>query len=428
MVEWLKRCFAHRVTRWLMLLLITGLGLALRVNVAVNGPVEYDEKTYMEAAMAYARDIRSGDLSAVIHSQLNYEHPAFNKIIYSTVFILAPMNDSHLPRGTRITKQPDAKASRVLALRLISAAFGTLAVFCLAFLNPLAGIFLAVDTFAIKYTSVIYLEALPLFLSTLSVVLFLKFLKKTNDLQTLGKKDCLWAGLSAAALGLAVASKYMYGVAGLAIALYLIVRAYQKKRPAIMAGLAAWALLAGLVFFLADPVLWPDPIGQFRKSLNFSVNYSEGDINVLMSDYPFWQPLKWLSLSLPEQPIRDVIPFYYKNGNFPIQFDTFIAIFDIFGLYRLFKENPVFFLWLVVGLAFLLVWKTKWPQYILIILPPLCLSASLGLEGMLRLIGRWIRRWGRKTPTEEGNPSSASLCLSLRPPWKSGLNKFEDAE
>ena len=50
---------------------------------------------------------------------------------------------------------------QVLVLRMISALLGAAAVFLLCLIHPLAGLFLALDTFGIKYTSVIYLEALP---------------------------------------------------------------------------------------------------------------------------------------------------------------------------------------------------------------------------------------------------------------------------
>ena len=45
-------------------------------------------------------------------------------------------------------------------------------------------------------------------------------------------------------------------------------------------------------------------------------------------------------------------------------------------------------LWLAVGLLFLLLWNTKWPQYILILSAPLCLAAA---EGTLRLLGLLVR-------------------------------------
>jgi 4-amino-4-deoxy-L-arabinose transferase-like glycosyltransferase len=47
------------------------------------------------------------------------------------------------------------------------------------------------------------------------------------------------------------------------------------------------------------------------------------------------------------------------------------------------------FIWLAVGLAFLLVWSTIWPQYVLLVLPPLCMATAervqtLFLERLIR--------------------------------------------
>jgi hypothetical protein len=50
--------------------------------------------------------------------------------------------------------------------RLTAAAIGTLQVFALVLLNPLAGLFLAIHTWQIKYTSQITLEPLPSLVST----------------------------------------------------------------------------------------------------------------------------------------------------------------------------------------------------------------------------------------------------------------------
>ena len=63
------------------------------------------------------------------------------------------------------------------------------------------------------------------------------------------------------------------------------------------------------------------------------------------------------------------------------------------GLPRLFKRNSLFGFWLAIGMGFLLAWGTKWPQYVVTVLPPWCLSASqalsmLAIEPLARLIRR----------------------------------------
>ena len=58
--------------------------------------------------------------------------------------------------------------------RTVSAVLGTLEVLALAFLNPLAGLFLAIYTWQIKYTSQIMLEPLPSLMSALAVLFYFK--------------------------------------------------------------------------------------------------------------------------------------------------------------------------------------------------------------------------------------------------------------
>jgi len=53
-------------------------------------------------------------------------------------------------------------------------------------------------------------------------------------------------------------------------------------------------------------------------------------------------------------------------------------------------RGRVVVLWWVIGLAVLLLWPTKWPQYTLIIIVPLCLSAAEAL----RAGGRALRARG----------------------------------
>lgn len=81
--------------------------------------------------------------------------------------------------------------------RLQAVLFGTLEVLVLALVNPLAGLFLAIDTWQIKYTSQIMLESLPSFTSLLAVYGYLKSRRKLNA----------WLLLSSVSLGVSVAEK-----------------------------------------------------------------------------------------------------------------------------------------------------------------------------------------------------------------------------
>lgn len=281
-------CKDHaRLIRIIIIAAISLFGLLLRINVAVYGPIEHDEKTYIKAAALYSQAIRSGQFGEIIDTQFNYEHPIFYKLVYGTLMSASsPMDISDLTLDIQITNLPFFKFIRILALRSVSVLFGVLAIIALSLINPWAGLFLALQTFAIKYTSVVYLEALPSCLSILSTMAFLRCLNHlkfpTHHTETFQQNRLIpsralaWLILSAAAAGIAVASKYIYGVVGLAITIYAFYLGI-KKRPKLWVVIGIWAAIAGLSFILADPVLWNNPIEQLQKSFCFSLNYSTSD-------------------------------------------------------------------------------------------------------------------------------------------------------
>jgi hypothetical protein len=129
---------------------------------------------------------------------------------------------------------------------------------------------------------------------------------------------------------------------------------------------------------MLDPVLWHSPLNRLIESVKFNINYSLG-MHVAEVGYPFWQPLRWLMISLPQQPEHPLASFN-NAGDYFILADSVVFILALLGLPTLFKKNKLMFIWLVVGLAFLFLWSTKWPQYILVVLPPLCISAAYGFD------------------------------------------------
>ena len=357
--------------------LISILALALRVNLAVNGPVEYDEPVYVDAALLYANGVRSGTPGIILSSDYNIEHPPLNKLAYAAVLGTPPEGGISMPFDTAITELPGFR--KLLNMRLVSVFFGCLAVFVLSLINPWAGLFLAIHTFAVKYTSIIYLEALPLFLSLLSVFMFYRHLSaKTRN--TFMEKN--WWIISAIAFGTAVASKYLYAVAGAAIVIYYGCLLLSKKEKD-WKFLFAWGGIAILVFFIADPVLWSNPIQGLSRSIGFHFNYSSDDAVVNIKNYPVYQPLFWLLLSIPQHDLH-LMPFFVHVNNFWITLDSLILIPALAGVWRLFKKYPLYFIWLVLSLIALLTWKVKWPQYIMLIIVPYCLSAGVGIEWIMQ--------------------------------------------
>jgi hypothetical protein len=66
--------------------------------------------------------------------------------------------------------------------------------------------------------------------------------------------------------------------------------------------------------------------------------------------------------------------------------DTVTAVLGVAGLAFMWRaydgRGRVIVLWWAIGLAFLLLWSTKWPQYSLILTAPMCLCAAEGLRGL----------------------------------------------
>jgi len=371
--------------RGLFLLAIAAVAVAafsLRLRAVERLPIDYDEDDYLAAAQHYSRALLEGDVPEILQYRYNYEHPALVKLLYGVVLTRLPQEPEVPQLPSSAPPAPSLPQPQWTALRLTSAVLGTLEALALALLSPLGGLFLATHTFTIKYTSQAMLEALPALTSLLAVMAYARARGRRNA----------WLALSALMLGLTAAGKYLYAVAGVAIALHwagsaLRVKGRERWRSLLV--LLGWGVLSLVVFILFDPPLWPDPISRLRESLLFSVTYSQGG-HVQSAGYPFFQPLLWISQPVPWHP-----------GVFVILPDVFILLLALIGLRRLAQRRAVFAVWLAVGLVFLLVWPTKWPQYILVITAPLCLAAAEGTQVLLiePLVGA-LRRWraGRAEP------------------------------
>lgn len=389
---------SSRRRKFFWAVLIALLAVGLRARMAAIGPVEWDEPVYLDAAVEYAQDIRGGNWNDFFNTQYNFEHPVLNKLIYGVALSARPiapdLSGNTVPADTLI--RDTRFFTRLMGLRLISVLFGGLLVFFLALLNPLAGLFLAVDTYAVKYSSVIYLEALPLFLSFMSVTACEIFRKKEDPGEPFSIKRSAWLWVSAAVMGLALSAKYIYGLPALAILLSGM-SIHRKNLVSRLKPALLWVVIALAVFFLVNYPLWHDPLGQILRTVSFHLDYSLHGASVVRKAYPFWQPLAWLAIPIPWQPLQ-LQPFFIRPGDFPIAIDTLFLPLAAVGFWRMVKTRPIYALWLGLGLAFLLIWNTKWPQYILLILPPYCLSAGLGVQ----VLWEWVRS-RRKARTVPAN-------------------------
>jgi len=387
-------------------LVVGVVAFSARMRAVEMLPIDYDEDDYLSAAQFYAESLRQGDWQALIDYRYNYEHPPLSKMAYGLVLLGLPSTaDMTEPTNPNIPPAAYLPQPHFTDSRTLSAVLGTLTALAVAFLNPLAGLFLAVNTWHIKYTSQIMLEGLPALTSALTVIFYTAALRNRSPEN--GLRFNGWLAASAVMLGLTAASKYMYCVVGLAILVDWHLRssdAGKMDRRALgrwLAPVLIWGILAFVIFFAANPALWNDPLTRLRESVFYHAGYAQS-AHVQQAGYPWWQPFVWLTMPVPWHP-----------GVFQVPVDLLVFALALVGFGRLMRQRRVFALWLALGLVFLLLWPTKWPQYILMLTAPLCLSAAYGLEMLLvdplvRLFTRW------KNPAQGAKPAPPTRRQNLR--------------
>lgn len=342
-------------TRQRKVWLVVVVGLLLRAWAAWQLPVDFDEPVYLQAGYEYAGLMRAGDWQGVIDYPENSEHPPLVKLIYGGVVLAA---------GPRASWE-----AVLLAGRLVSVVFGTLAVALVALVDPLAGGLLAVQTLVVKYTSQAYLEALPLAMALLALFALRRSQKERDA----------WFWLSAAALGLTAAGKYSY----FPILLVVLYVALVDKRFRI-GKLLLYLGTAGLAFVAFNPALWSAPLERFADTFAFHVQYSQS-AHVQESGYPWYQPFLWISRSHGYNWHSEV--FFYFG------FDGLIFLFAVAGMWLERRRLGWVLAWAAGSLLFLLLWPTKWPQYTLVLLPALCLLAAGALRRLYALYHEQEAYW-----------------------------------
>lgn len=358
-----------------------GLALALAVgalafatrDLALRAlPVDYDEPIYLSVAQTYAAGLQRGDLG-VLRDDAAPENPQLMKLLFGLA--IAPLPDFPAVRPGINAEIP---AELLGAARRLSVAFAAAQVFALALLNPLAGVFLALHSRHIQFTSEVMLEAVPALTSLLCVLAW----------QRSGGRPNRWLFASSVMLGLTAAGKYLYCLAGVAILVDAMMMTLRERRPArALAPALAWGGFALAVFIAVSPALWADPIGRLLDSVFFHTRNSSISVNA--ARYVGEQPLAWL-----------VTPVSWRPGAFVALPDGIIAVLAALGAPFLWRRQRVFALWLGLGIVFLFLYANKWPQYALLVSAPLCLSAGMAF--------RWLLR-----PTWRARARSALLALPL---------------
>ncbi|MBI5944302.1 MAG: ABC transporter permease subunit [Chloroflexi bacterium] len=364
----------------LSILLAVIVAIVLRQRAVANLPIDFDEDDYLRAGQEYAHLIRISDWSGFLETNYRPEHPPLAKIVIGLSLLSAEEKPLVPEAATSAGPNKFLPSVLVKPARTLNAILGVLTVAILAAINPLAGLFLAAHTLTTKYVSQIMLEALPALTSLITATSYLKW-KQAKRSGVNG-----WLILSAISLGLTAASKYLYCVVGIAILADWLLDAREKETlKSSLRTAAIWGLLAIAIFFAFDPYLWPNPIARLGESIFFHAGYASGAAEVEDAGFPIWQPIFWLFFS----------PRVWHGKVFPFPFDPFIATLALFGLKRLWTKERLYVLWLGIGLAFLLAWPTKWPQYIVILTVPLSLAAA----ETIFIFGDNLRRWRQTRKT-----------------------------
>ncbi|MBA4384944.1 MAG: hypothetical protein C0410_09425 [Anaerolinea sp.] len=350
-------------------LLVVLLAWGLRWNALTTLNIDYDEDDYMRAAQEYTTIFRTGNWTAFLETNYRPEHPPLAKVVFGLSLLSLP--EKPLIGDHPTTSEPNRYLPRDLLrnARITSAVFGTITAGLVALVNPIGGVFLAVHAFTVKYVSQIMLEALPALTSLLAVLFYIHWKQHKPKKETrLG-----WLIPSAIFLGLTASSKYLYCVAGIAIVIdWLITAVENQETKKSISKILVWGSLAFLVFIITDPYLWADPINRLNETIFYHAAYSSGASEVESAGFPLWQPFIWLMTT----------PKAWQPNSILIAIDPLITLLALFGFSRQLKKQPVYAIWILVALIFLLIWPTKWPQYIVILTAPLCLTASEGLKGL----------------------------------------------
>ena len=158
--------------------LVTGAAIVLVALVALSArliaverlPIDFDEDDYLRAGQQIATGLQAGDPGVVTRDNYRTEHPSLAKLVTGLAIAPLPPAPEIPDRPTTAPPANDLPEPQLTVARLANAVFGVASAVLLAVVSPLGGLFLAVHTWTIKYTSQVMLESVPAFLALLSVV------------------------------------------------------------------------------------------------------------------------------------------------------------------------------------------------------------------------------------------------------------------
>jgi len=364
------------ILRYLFILLVIALAFGLRAHAAATLPIDYDEDDYLRAGQEFAHLIRTSNWRGFLETNYRPEHPQLAKIMFG-VSILGLPEEPLIP-DVPITSEPaeSLPPDQLDAARRMSTIWGTLTAGLVALINPIGGILLAVHTFTIKYTSQVMLDGFAALMSTATALAYYFSKKKT------GRQKTAFLVTSAVFLGMSASSKYLHSAVGIAILIDWFITARENGAvKKYLRNALLWGLLSLLVFFICNPFYWADPIASIRTTYE-AVTATTTNTNVERANFPMWQQLMYMSMS---------VPLSWSQDGFLIRADGLIFVLAMFGIARTWKKDRFIAIWLLVDLFLLLAWRTKWAQYILVATAPLSFVAAEGIKESGRNIAAWWR-------------------------------------
>ncbi|OYT38946.1 MAG: hypothetical protein B6U89_04990 [Desulfurococcales archaeon ex4484_58] len=337
-----------------------------RLGIADELKIDFDEPIYTCAASDIAPCIYSLNITCLRNYTYNYEHPMLGKIIYG---LFLNYNAS--------------LEEKIMVARKVDIYLSSLTVIILTFINPLSGILFSGDALVTKYSSQAYLDAL----TTLFVLL-----SYTPLLYHIDKKPWLKTTLSSIFGGAAIATKYTAIPALLPIIIYLFTKIfidairlddrvvlYIVFKPKYFLYAIVWLMIGAGTFILLNPMFWNDlgkPIEEtmLYKSLIYHVEYASK--TSIEKPLPTYHQFTWI---IEESPLK------WHPGIPWINTGLIILFLGYLGLPLTIYKKPLIGGWIISYTIFLLIWLVKWPQYTLLLLAPLSISASYFIVFILKI-------------------------------------------
>jgi 4-amino-4-deoxy-L-arabinose transferase-like glycosyltransferase len=259
--------------RLVAVLLVAALAALVRWSAVRDLPPDYDELVYLPVGFHYAERMTAGRWWEIPGFTENPEHPPLGKIAFGAALRATGAAEPAWEALSVGKPLPPEAVPAFRAARRVAAVAGVLQVALTAIAAPAGGAWLALDTYHVKYTAEAMLEGLGGLFALLAVLSFERAIRPRSPSGLLAEPREAgpgWLIAAAAALALAGASKYAYGlIPGLAMLPFLV--RHTRGRPGLRAVFAA--VLLG-VFVAADPALWHDPLGRLWSSIGHHFSYA----------------------------------------------------------------------------------------------------------------------------------------------------------